>query len=1452
LWLSDTTSVVALTNLEIRGLAPGEYLETSFDLPAGTQPTGTVAYRMAVDEAGEMQDVDRSNNECLFTLTSWREAPEDYRQYRAVASGGTTLVISNDLLGADADITNVLVDGQSAVIRAQGAGWVQVVLPAHTADIVSIHVQSESLGDRLLYRVLGYEDSVSKQWTGATDAQWGNATNWSASGSPGPADVVYFNALATQNLSAVLEGEATALRVVQRNPAGPVTITSTGQILTLGLGLDLTNAQQDLTIEAPLRLSGDQLWSVTNGRTLAVRGPVWADGNAITVTGAGTVVVGGDLVGGASLLKAGSGTLVVTGETSFAAGIAVDAGSLQVGNNTPSGRLHGSVTNKANLYFHRSDGGIMSNSVAGPGITYVKGSVGYGGALSNGQLLVAQDVAGQLCVLDGADVTVSNLYLGNPSYIPGTLIQSGGSVRVWGYPYTMRIGHWQFETSCYTLAGGELNVSPGQLSIGWNGRGVFEVAGGTANVQVLQINANGPFGTTDGGALIMTGGRLNLGAGGMSAPSARAEAYLGGGTLGALASWSDATSAVYTITGTNGNLTVDPGAYTITLNGRFSGTGGLVKVGAGTLVMGGDSTYAGGTQVRGGILQLGTNGTAGHVIGPITNDGVIVFNRTGNTGVTSVISGVGEVVKMGGNRIGLEAGNTYAGRTRVLGGYLCLTNDTGLGAVPDVPVADQLVLDGGMLANMNAAFARPPDHLTLHAHRGVHLGPGHGVFRTAWSSNTYVNGVISGPGRLRKTDGGTLILNAANLHTNATEWVDLGVNFGTIRLGHTQALQYSTLNMYSNASAVLDLNGLDGAVLGGLAGGATNSAIINIPAGSHLQVGNNNSDTTFAGILAGGGLSKIGTGRLTLASAQSYVGPTVISSGVLRVESGLATGVIQVTASGALELPGGSVVGGDLEVSGEVRLLPGDLGVAAAGGSYTQAEGAVFSVELVGSGGPSPTSGCARLGVSGAAHLGGILSVTATGGIWEAGSCLTILTANAISGDFAATNLPVASTGRWVVEKESQKVMLRLQAMTVADVALQGLLQVYSGASRVVTALTTPPDLDVDITYDGNSAAPVNAGTYMVTGVVTEAGYSGGATGILVVQQAVAAVHLVDLDRVYHGGPQSVTATTDPAGLVVVVTYEGGSAPVLAGLYAVTAAVNELNYAGATDGVLRIARAVPSVLWTQPVAVAYGTVLGDNQLNATSDVPGSFLYTPGSGALLPPGLAHPLSARFDPEDAANYTSTTASVLLDVHPTLEATAGVHGAISPSGWIVVPYGSNAEFVVQAQQYFHVASVATNGVPMAGVPVAAVCTVVWENVVATGLVEALFLADLSAQGVPHWWLAGYGWAGELNDAATNDPDQDRMLTWQEFWAGTDPTNRDSFLGMNQAAPAAGGGFVIRWQSVTGRSYAVARSVNLRAQPAFTAIFEHVTGLAGHTSVTDTQADVIGPRVYRVEVEP
>ncbi len=90
------------------------------------------------------------------------------------------------------------------------------------------------------------------------------------------------------------------------------------------------------------------------------------------------------------------------------------------------------------------------------------------------------------------------------------------------------------------------------------------------------------------------------------------------------------------------------------------------------------------------------------------------------------------------------------------------------------------------------------------------------------------------------------------------------------------------------------------------------------------------------------------------------------------------------------------------------------------------------------------------------------------------------------------------------------------------------------------------------------------------------------------------------------------------------------------------------NFASVTQQVsLHVSKATPNVVWPGPASVEQGSILGGVQLNATVDVPGSFVYSPASGTVLAAGSGQILSTVFTPADAANYFTVTQTVEINV-------------------------------------------------------------------------------------------------------------------------------------------------------------------------------------------------------------
>ncbi len=129
--------------------------------------------------------------------------------------------------------------------------------------------------------------------------------------------------------------------------------------------------------------------------------------------------------------------------------------------------------------------------------------------------------------------------------------------------------------------------------------------------------------------------------------------------------------------------------------------------------------------------------------------------------------------------------------------------------------------------------------------------------------------------------------------------------------------------------------------------------------------------------------------------------------------------------------------------------------------------------------------------------------------------------------------------------------------------------------------------------------------------------------------------------------------------------YTEGSTPVdtttvlNAGTHTLTATFTSTdpNYASGetVTATITVNKATPTITWNNPANILYGIPLSSTQLDATSSVPGTFVYTPPPGTILSAGLHQTLSVTFTPTDTADYNTATAIVSINViNPGLEIT------------------------------------------------------------------------------------------------------------------------------------------------------------------------------------------------------
>jgi hypothetical protein len=160
------------------------------------------------------------------------------------------------------------------------------------------------------------------------------------------------------------------------------------------------------------------------------------------------------------------------------------------------------------------------------------------------------------------------------------------------------------------------------------------------------------------------------------------------------------------------------------------------------------------------------------------------------------------------------------------------------------------------------------------------------------------------------------------------------------------------------------------------------------------------------------------------------------------------------------------------------------------------------------------------------------------------------------------------------------------------------------------------------------------------------------ATVTLTVNKAIPPITWRTPAGITYGTALSTTQLDASSTLAGTFTYSPAAGAVLnAGsqtLSVVFSPFNTADYVTATGSViLTVNKATPAITWATPAAIAYGTALSGNQLDASSTAPGTFAYSPAAGTVLAVG-SQTLSATFTPFNATDYTTASDSVILTVN------------------------------------------------------------------------------------------------------------------------------------------------------------------------------------------------------------
>ena len=293
-----------------------------------------------------------------------------------------------------------------------------------------------------------------------------------------------------------------------------------------------------------------------------------------------------------------------------------------------------------------------------------------------------------------------------------------------------------------------------------------------------------------------------------------------------------------------------------------------------------------------------------------------------------------------------------------------------------------------------------------------------------------------------------LTVSGLGTYTGATQ-----VTMGTLQAGIANA--FSASSAYTVASgAVLDLNSF-GQTIGSLAGAGA------VTLGSAtLTTGNDNTSTTFSGVMSGGGgLTKIGSGTLTLAGTNVFTGGTVLDAGGLVVSGSLASGV--TVNAGTLAVTG-SVAGAVVQNAGSTMLAGGSLGGFTMNGGTASLNGTVTGAAVVSAGTLGGNAGFGSLAVNGGTLAPGnsIGTFTVAGNFAQSGGIYQVEVNNAGQSDKIAVTGTAAISGGATVQALAQPGNYGRSTTYTILTANGGVSGTYSGVTSNFAFLT--PSLSYD------------------------------------------------------------------------------------------------------------------------------------------------------------------------------------------------------------------------------------------------------------------------------------------------------------------------------------------------------------------------------------------------------
>jgi len=423
--------------------------------------------------------------------------------------------------------------------------------------------------------------------------------------------------------------------------------------------------------------------------------------------------------------------------------------------------------------------------------------------------------------------------------------------------------------------------------------------------------------------------------------------------------------------GTTASLVANQNA---TISSILAGSAAITKSGAGTLTFSGTNTYTGGTTISAGTLQAGSTGAFNNTSALIMSSGsgtldlngynarftastlssataTIIDNASGSGTSTAALGIVGSgyetssslikdgptrkvavtLVNSGAGARFSNGGNTFSGGLTLLNGTRMLPGTIVAGAYGSGPIIIGLATSDNVNIFFQSANLPFANDIVFNTGRGTDLkgirfdSSGYVLsgnitanlapitFSAFSDGGATLSGKLSGPNGLSlASDHGNITITLNNAATNSDYQGSTLINGrGILVLGASNQIPNGASAGNVTNNGTFRLNGYSDTI-NGLSGTGVVDGISGTPT---LTIGDNNATSTFSGVIKNTsgslGLTKTGTGSLTLSGTNTYTGATTINAGTLQAGSATAfnntSALIMNSGSGTLDLNGNNV-----------------------------------------------------------------------------------------------------------------------------------------------------------------------------------------------------------------------------------------------------------------------------------------------------------------------------------------------------------------------------------------------------------------------------------------------------------------------------------------------------------------------------------------------------------------